>query len=193
MAVDDLKLWSDFVKGDNVAYALMYDKHVQSLYSYGMCFTKNNALVEDCIHDLFVKLFQNRHNLNKVSNIRLYLLKALKNLLYDALSKDSNRTSLENEEPVFAVEYTVEDEIIEREGETSVKKMCREMLKTLSLKQKEIIYYRFEQGLSYEEIGELVGMNAQSVQNTMQRAFKKLRENFSIGEIMLLLLYLYFG
>ena len=64
------------------------------------------------------------------------------------------------------------------------------MLKTLNPHQKEIIYYRFEEGLSYEEIGLLMEMKAQSAQNIVQRAFKKLREAFSPEDFFLFLLFL---
>ena len=79
--------------------------------------------------------------------------------------------------------------MIEREQDISQKERILEMLQTLNPHQKEIIYYRFEEGLSYEEIGTLMNMKTQSVQNNVQRAFKKLRETFSADDVLLFLLF----
>ena len=93
---------------------------------------------------------------------------------------------------ITAVSYThltIEDRMIEREQDISQKERILEMLQTLNPHQKEIIYYRFEEGLSYEEIGTLMNMKTQSVQNNVQRAFKKLRETFSADDVLLFLLF----
>lgn len=144
--------------------------------------------MEDCIHDLFVKLYQNRKNLNKTANVKFYLLTALKHQLYNALRNELDTVSLEDG-PIFRIEYTIEDRMIEREQDISQKERILEMLQTLNPHQKEIIYYRFEEGLSYEEIGTLMNMKTQSVQNNVQRAFKKLRETFSADDVLLFLLF----
>lgn len=68
--------------------------------------------------------------------------------------------------------------MIEREQDASKNERILEMLKTLNPHQKEIIYYRFEEGLSYEEIGLLMEMKAQSAQNIVQRAFKNCVKHF---------------
>ena len=188
MPIDDLTLWQRFIEGDEEAYAIIYDRHMSSLYSYGTCFTTDKCLVEDCIHDLFVKLYQNRKNLNKTANVKFYLLTALKHQLYNALRNELDTVSLEDG-PIFRIEYTIEDRMIEREQDISQKERILEMLQTLTPHQKEIIYYRFEEGLGYEEIGTLMNMKTQSVQNSVQRAFKKLRETFSADDALLFLLF----
>lgn len=188
MPIDDLTLWQHFIEGDEEAYAIIYDKYVSSLYSYGICFTIDKCLVEDCIHDLFVKLYKNRKNLKKTTNVKFYLLTALKRQLYNALRDELDTISIEDS-PVFHIEYTIEDRMIEREQDISQKERILEMLQILSPHQKEIIYYRFEEGLSYEEIGNLMNMKTQSVQNTVQRAFRKLRKTFSAEDVLLFLLF----
>ncbi len=60
----------------------------------------------------------------------------------------------------------------------------------LSPRQKEIIYYRFVEGLSYEEICQIMDMNYQSTQNLIQRSLKKLRTTFSQAEMQFVLLLL---
>ena len=189
MPTEDLILWRRFIEGDEEAYAFIYKQYVSSLYSYGVCFSTNKQLVEDCIHDLFVKIHQNRKNLKETNNIKLYLMVALKRQLFNALRKEVDYDSISEAAPVFSIEYTVEDRMIEKEQDISKSEKIREMLKTLNPHQKEIIYYRFEEGLSYEEIAILMDMKAQSAQNIVQRSLKKLRETFSPEDFFLFLLF----
>lgn len=189
MPIDDLTLWKHFIEGDEEAYACIYTQYIPFLYAYGACFTNNKCLVEDCIHDLFVKIYQNRKSLKDTDNIKLYLFVALKRQLFNAFRKEVEFVSADEVAPVFSIEYTIEDRMIEREQDSSKSEKVLQMLKTLTPHQKEIIYYRFEEGLSYDEIGVLMDMKAQSAQNIVQRSLQKLRETFSAEDLFLFFLF----
>ena len=179
----DQIIWENFLCGDDEAYTYIYREYSQALYAYGMHFTSDKGLVEDCIQDVFIKIFQNRRHLQSTDNIKLYLFIALKNKLFNIFRKDIKYSQIDSLEPVFAAEYTIEDEIIENEREQFLNEKMIRMLEVLSPRQKEIIYYRFVEGLSYEEICQIMDMNYQSTQNLIQRSLKKLRTTFSQAEM----------
>ena len=186
----DQIIWENFLCGDDEAYTYIYREYSQALYAYGMHFTSDKGLVEDCIQDVFIKIFQNRRHLQSTDNIKLYLFIALKNKLFNIFRKDIKYSQIDSLEPVFAAEYTIEDEIIENEREQFLNEKMIRMLEVLSPRQKEIIYYRFVEGLSYEEICQIMDMNYQSAQNLIQRSLKKLRTTFSQAEMQFVLLLL---
>ena len=186
----DQIIWENFLCGDDEAYTYIYREYSQALYAYGMHFTSDKGLVEDCIQDVFIKIFQNRRHLQSTDNIKLYLFIALKNKLFNIFRKDIKYSQIDSLEPVFAAEYTIEDEIIEHEREQFLNEKMIRMLEVLSPRQKEIIYYRFVEGLSYEEICQIMDMNYQSTQNLIQRSLKKLRTTFSQAEMQFVLLLL---
>lgn len=186
----DQIIWENFLCGDDEAYTYIYREYSQALYAYGMHFTSDKGLVEDCIQDVFIKIFQNRRHLQSTDNIKLYLFIALKNKLFNIFRKDIKYSQIDSLEPVFAAEYTIEDEIIENEREQFLNEKMIRMLEVLSPRQKEIIYYRFVKGLSYEEICQIMDMNYQSTQNLIQRSLKKLRTTFSQAEMQFVLLLL---
>ena len=186
----DQIIWENFLCGDDEAYTYIYREYSQALYAYGMHFTSDKGLVEDCIQDVFVKIFQNRKHLQSTDNIKLYLFISLKNKLFNIFRKDIKYSQIDSLEPVFAAEYTIEDEIIENEKEQFLNEKMIRMLEVLSPRQKEIIYYRFVEGLSYEEICQIMDMNYQSTQNLIQRSLKKLRTTFSQAEMQFVLLLL---
>lgn len=183
----DQMIWESFLCGDDEAYTYIYRQYSQALYAYGMHFTSDKGLVEDCIQDVFIKIFQNRKHLQSTDNIKLYLFIALKNKLFNVFRKDIKYYQIDSLEPVFTAEYTIEDEIIENEKEQFLNNKMIRMLDVLSPRQKEIIFYRFVEGLSYEEICQIMDMNYQSTQNLIQRSLKKLRTTFSRAEIQFVL------
>lgn len=186
----DQLIWENFLCGDDEAYTYIYRQYSQALYAYGMHFTADKGLVEDCVQDVFVKIYQNRKRLQSTDNIKLYLFISLKNKLFNVFRKDIKYSQIDTLEPVFAAEYTIEDEIIQNEKEQFLNEKMIRMLEVLSPRQKEIIYYRFVEGLSYEEICQIMDMNYQSTQNLIQRSLKKLRSTFSRAEMQFVFFFI---
>ena len=182
---EDFALWNQFLEGDEKAYLYIYKLYAQDMYSYGMLFTTNSELVKDCLHDVFIKIHRNRKKLSQVDNIRLYLLKAMKNYLFDVFEKKKELFHNDTIEPVFSPEYTIEDKIIRQEELHYQSRKIRQMLESLTPRQKEVLYYRYMKNLTYDEIGEIMQMNYQSILNLIQRSIKKLRETFAESKVYL--------
>ena len=182
---EDFALWNQFLEGDEKAYLYIYKLYAQDMYSYGMLFTANSELVKDCLHDVFVKIHRNRKKLSQVDNIRLYLLKAMKNYLFDVFDKKKELFHNDTIEPVFSPEYTIEDKIIRQEELHYQSRKIRQMLESLTPRQKEVLYYKYMKNLTYDEIGEIMQMNYQSLLNLIQRSIKKLRETFAESKVYL--------
>ena len=182
---EDFALWNQFLEGDEKAYLYIYKLYAQDMYSYGMLFTTNSELVKDCLHDVFIKIHRNRKKLSQVDNIRLYLLTAMKNYLFDVFDKKKELFHNDTIEPVFSPEYTIEDKIIRQEELHYQSRKIRQMLESLTPRQKEVLYYRYMKNLTYDEIGEIMQMNYQSILNLIQRSIKKLRETFAESKVYL--------
>ncbi len=182
---EDFALWNQFLEGDEKAYLYIYKLYAQDMYSYGMLFTTNSELVKDCLHDVFIKIHRNRKKLSQVDNIRLYLLKAMKNYLFDVFDKKKELFHNDTIEPVFSPEYTIEDKIIRQEELHYQSRKIRQMLESLTPRQKEVLYYKYMKNLTYDEIGEIMQMNYQSILNLIQRSIKKLRETFAESKVYL--------
>ncbi|MCC8155097.1 MAG: sigma-70 family RNA polymerase sigma factor [Tannerellaceae bacterium] len=170
------ELWSAFIKGNNNAFARLYELNIQDLFYYGLYFTSIDEVIKDAIQDVFVTIYSNRKNLKEVANVKVYLYVSLKNRLFAVFNKDPDYYQIDSMEPVFSLERSVEERYIDQEQETESKRNLRNMLQTLSPRQREVIYYRFTEGMSYEDICELMQMNYQSVRNLLHRSIQKIRE-----------------
>lgn len=174
--IDTNNLWIRFIEGDDKAYAELYNRYIDDLFAFGMHFTPDRESVKDCIQEVFIYLYKNRSKQRKISNIKCYLFSALKNELFDLFKKSIEYYQIETIEPVFSTEYSVEELFVEAETDRSNKAKVKELLQILSPKQNEIIYYRYVEEMSYDEIGALMHMNNQSVRNLVHRSILKVRE-----------------
>ncbi|WP_085535929.1 RNA polymerase sigma factor [Massilibacteroides vaginae] len=180
---DDQQIWDKFRSGDDKSYTYFYKKYVMDLFSYGLHFTPNRELVKDCIQDVFVKIYCNRSKLSTTDNVKLYLFIALKNTLFNVFQKDNADYHIDTLEPVFTIEFSIEDKLIREEVEEEQSYQIDQMLETLTPRQKEVVYYRYIEGMEMREVCLLMNMNYQSVQNLIQRSFKKIRTVFPSKKI----------
>lgn len=179
------ELWNSFLAGDDEAFGLLYAMYVNQLYDYGLHFTSDRERVKDCVQDLFVKLYTTRKRLPVVDHVRVYLYHSLKNILFNTLKKETDCDRIDAIELVFHAALSAESQLIETEQQTEQryerKKRIARMMKNLTPRQQEVLYYRFAEELSYEEIGRLMQMNDQSARNLIHRTIRKIR-NTAAGE-----------
>ena len=183
----DTLLWNDFIKGNEDAFRVIYNKHVQSLFKYGCHFTPDEAHVKDCIHDIFIDLAKYRSGLGTTNNIKLYLFKSLKRKIIKSLDKSGVFGSLDTEQIPFHYAISSEDELFDTESEQLRFHQLDKAMETLSPRQKEAIYLKFVSDLSYEELSKVMQLNYQSARNLVFRGLEKLRESFPKSLILFFL------
>ena len=174
----DTLLWNDFIKGNEDAFRLIYNSHVQSLFKYGCNFTHDEALVKDCIHDVFIDLSKYRSDLGTTNNIKLYLFKSLKRKIIKSLGKGEILGIMDPEKLFFHYTVSCEDEMVENEFEQQRYVLLDKAMSTLSPRQKEAIYLKFVTDLSYDELSKVMQLNYQSARNLVFRGLEKLRESY---------------
>lgn len=190
---DSKDLWNRFLKGDDKAYAQLYNRFADDLFAYGMHFTSDRESVKDCIQEIFMSLYKNRSKQRSVENVKYYLFASLKNELFDLFKKSIEYYQIETIEPVFNTEYSVEDLFVKAETDLYNKAKIREIFQLLTPRQHEVIYYRYVEEMSYEEIAQLMQMNYQSVRNLIHRSIQKVRNLMPEYVLSLLLIFQIFG
>lgn len=181
--VNEHKLWKSFKEGDLEAYALIYKMYFFVLYQYGKKISNDAELVEDSIQDLFIKIWNNRENLNTTSSIKYYLFTALRRKLLDKLKSSHAKMQSGNDfsqESLLVVEDQEEDEMFEQ------KEAVLKALNQLSTHQQKLLHLKFYKNLSNKEIAEELGITIQSVYNAVFKTLKSLREQLSIWVISML-------
>jgi RNA polymerase sigma factor (sigma-70 family) len=179
MSVDHVdSIWNSFKDGNWISYSQLYDDHYRALNNYGYKFTKDVSLIEDAIHDLFVKLWTNRSTLGSTPpSVRNYLYKALRNILFRKIKTQSRFSSLENDDYDYTFEVPCDNLLIEDEEEKLLRNTIKDILEKLPARQKEIVYLRFYEGLSYEEVAEVMVIDIHSVYKLWYKAMEGLKDS----------------
>jgi len=182
-------IWDAFKKGDWGAYTALYNEHFGLLNNYGYKFTQDISLIEDSVHDLFVRLWSTRDNLGDPVSIKNYLFKSLRHILLRKIQKKARFSERLNEDYYqFHVSYAqhppagIEDKELQRQ--------LRCIIDNLPARQQEIVYLRFYEGLSYDEIADIMSISVSSTYKLLYKALHNLQ--ISMGSSMMMsLLYLH--
>ncbi|OHX67683.1 RNA polymerase sigma factor [Flammeovirga pacifica] len=185
------KHWKALKENDDAnALKYFYDQYIKLLYKYGYHFCQDAALVEDCVQDLYLRLWEKRRSLGETDNVKLYLMVSLKRSIFEKLKKNNKVTSDDQIEDTFDVSFTMEESIIHSETDKINKDKLLKTLASLSGRQKEVIYLRFYNGFTPEEVSEVMNISNQSVRNLQASALKKMRNNMGDGLNLLLIGFL---
>jgi RNA polymerase sigma factor (sigma-70 family) len=171
-AKEDILLWESFRKGDREAFGALFRTHYELLYRYGGKFTPDANLLEDCIQELFIELWQAKSRTPVVS-VRAYLLKSLKYKLLKAYRKSRRTQPLGPADTIFVLSH--ENLLIAGEEDADRKRRLLAAFEKLTDRQKEIIYLKYYQNLSYEEVSEIMNINYQVARNLLYQAIKSLK------------------
>lgn len=186
-------IWDSFLSGNKEAYTLIYNRYAQSMYLYGIHLCKNSEIVEDCIHDIFVKLYTDRHKLPPVKSIKQYLLTSLRNTIYNQLNKKNTEFNLDiSDTSLLPKEQCVEERFIQQEEINSQKVILKKIDQLLTDRQKQAIYLRYIENLPFNEIAQMMNITVQTAKNIIQEAFKKIRTSLPKNTYIIPLIFALF-
>lgn len=171
---DDQAVWNAFQNGDRKAFEHIYKKYSKTLVVYGIRIAEEKQIVQDCIQDLFIELWDGRERLSNVDSLKFYLLKSLrykiirhfKSRQLDDLNDPDNYVDGEN----FEVLKVREENILYQSRKLSA------AIALLPKRQREAIHLRYLQEMSNEEVARIMGVNYQSACKFIYTALKSLKE-----------------
>ena len=195
---ENIVLWDEFRHSNlnNDAFRKLYELFVDDLYRYGYNLVRNKELIEDCLHELYLHLYNHRTQLGATDNIRFYLYKALRRRITDNLKK---LNKFDSEDYIFDnVDFLIqshESQLINEELHDRKKQLVIIELNKLPKRQKEILYLIYMKGLTYIQASEVMEITMKSVYNTVNIAIATLRnylrESFKREGLLCLLLVIF--
>ncbi|HUR31767.1 MAG TPA: sigma-70 family RNA polymerase sigma factor [Saprospiraceae bacterium] len=186
---EETKHWQSIKEGDIASLQALYDHYVDSMYSYGMTLCHDEDKVKDCIHDLFLYLWEGRKNFAIPASGKAYLFVSLRRRIFDKGSKLQSMTgSLDQITEADFLSKGHEEHWIKLEEDSLQQQKLDSALARISERQREIIHMKYYQQLEYEEIAQIMELNYQSARNLVNRALIALRKEMLLI-VMLLLMF----
>lgn len=190
----DIRLWKELVQGNDQALGQLMHCYFKALLNYGFKFVKDDALVKDCIQEIFIDLWNSRERVAEPAHVKAYLLVSLRR----KITRNRRPVHLADapfnaidDDYAFSIEFSPEWWMIREETLARKAQKISEMLDALPARQREVIYLKYYQELSREEISAMLNITPQTVSNLLQMAYGQLRKRFSPSAISTLLALLF--
>ncbi|GGH39767.1 RNA polymerase sigma factor [Dyadobacter endophyticus] len=191
---EDRVLWQDFLAGEVRAFEKLMSDNFRLLFRYGSKFSKDRELVKDSIQDLFMILWEKRDNLSPDAAVKPYLMASLRRLMHRQVSSRTwvGGEALQDEDDYFEIEFSVEDDYIRNEATNTRTLQLQKLLNALPRRQKEVVYLKFFQELSRDQIAEVMAVSPQTVSNLLQIAIRHLKAHWKAEFLIFFLLHFLF-
>jgi RNA polymerase sigma factor (sigma-70 family) len=188
----EVVLWASLKQGEWEAYTELYNIYFLPLSNYGHKFTRDRTLIEDATHDLFVRLWSSRQQLGDPVSVKNYLFKAMRNIILRKMKVRDRMTDLEGQQyPVyFPIAFTQNPAPADLESR-ELRARLQTYINGLPPRQQEIVYLRFYEGLSYEEIADIMSISINSTYKLLYKALHNLHA--ALGDLPPAILVFFFG
>jgi len=175
-------LWILLKQGDYQAFEVIYRQVYPIMYRYALRIIPGTSLADQSIQNVFVRVWESRERLSEVENPQAYLLSSLRRELLVEKRHSPKLLYLSDGLPLFS--YSPQDIKFQQEDAQLCQKTIARALNTLPERQREAIYLRFYEGLTLQEVADIMEVRGQSVQNFVYRGLVTLRENEALRGIM---------
>ncbi|MGB7842137.1 MAG: RNA polymerase sigma-70 factor [Salinimicrobium sp.] len=173
-------------RGNEKAFEKLYEKYRDDIFTYSKALVRSQYAAEEIMQEVFLKLWLNAENLAPELSLRSYLFTICRNLSFDFLRKAANNRKLQ-QEIFFSVERTqVPQELLNQEYDLLKKRAISE----LPPKRRRIFEMSRNEGKTYSDISDELGISVSTVKTQMSEALQFLKKYLQLHTDLTFLLVL---
>jgi RNA polymerase sigma factor (sigma-70 family) len=147
------------------------------LFRFALRFLGNEEEAKDVVQDVFIKVWNGRHQTKEVHNWEAWCMRVTRNLSLDRI-RLMNRKSTRPIEDSYELHHA---DLTPHEsteiGESMIK--IAEMIAALPEKQRQVIHLRDVEGYTYQEICDILELDMNQVKVNLFRARNAVRERMT--------------
>ena len=170
-----------YVKGNNCAFDELLNRTQSKLFTYIMFVVRDHDLADDIFQETFVKVITKlqQGQYTDSGKFLFWLTRIAHNCIMDWYRTQNGRhlvepnedNNLENLQGASVLDIDHESELVNEQVLRDVKKM----MEALPAPQREVVYMRYYQQLSFKEIAELTGVSINTSLGRMRYALINMR------------------
>jgi len=191
--VSDEALALLYVKGDNRAFDELLSRTQTKLFTYIMFVVRDHDIADDIFQETFVKVITKLQQglYTDSGKFQFWITRIAHNCIMDWYRQQqanhiievNEDNDLQNLKSASVMDTNKEAEMINEQVLIDIKKM----MNTLPAPQREVVYMRFFQQLSFKEIADLTGVSINTSLGRMRYALINLRKMAKENKIELAL------
>ncbi len=179
MASDpDATLMVAFQAGDESAFRALFEKYGRSMVGYCNHFVRDPARAEELAQDVFLNLHRSAARYQPSARFKTFLYRIASNLCLNELRRGEHGARRELDRSPHGVEEASDLDAFPADVAdpeqvavgTALEKAFRELLVRLPEKQRAALVMARLEGLSYEEIADVLGTTVSAVKSLVHRA-----------------------
>lgn len=181
--ITDLMLIESFRKGSIDAYEELLERYESKVYNLAMRFTRNHEDAEEVLQDVFTTLYQKLEGFQGKSAFSSWLYRIIVNAAFMKLRKrkQNNTISIEDLAPTIRQQQVEKEHSISNRSDLlSINKEMRDIidsaLNKLPDQYRAVFVLRDVDGLSNQEVGEILDLSIPAVKSRLHRSRLMLRK-----------------
>lgn len=178
--IPDKDILLDLVNGDTEAFSILVDRYKNRLLNFVYRFVRDYDVAEDIVQETFLRVFRKRRDYKAIANFSTWIFTIAGNLAKSELRRRKRWRFLsidatDEEERTF----DIQDPGMRPDRVTAVRMLnesVQESIDRLQIKYREALILRDVEGMSYQQIAEIIGVPVGTVKSRVNRARLKLQK-----------------
>jgi RNA polymerase sigma-70 factor (ECF subfamily) len=162
--------------GDAAAFDRVVDTYFDTLVRFAVTFLHARDTAEDVVQTVFVRIWAGHETWRPTVGIRAYLFRAVRNQSFTELTRTRAESRTQSIVERAGDIPPTADDILERDERMIA---LRAALAGLAERRRTALRLRFEEELSYADVGTVLGVSEKAAQELVSRAVGTLRARLS--------------
>lgn len=171
---DNTKLIQELKSGNTSAYTFLVEQYNQKLCVYAFSLSHDHSLAQDIVQNVFIRVWNQRHNLKSEFVIQRFLYKLTYNEFIDQYRKMKSTMLLEKKY-IDALDLILEDD--NKPRLEKLIEIVKQEIENLPPKCKQTFLLSKQEGLTNNEIAEYQNVSIKTVEAQITKAFSIIRKN----------------
>lgn len=173
LELSDKELMIRLNRGDVSAFKILYDRFVRRVFSMAYRFSRNYETSRDITQEVFLRLYQKRMLYKPEISFNTFFYKLTYNCILNYIRDHKDKLNLDDSTNYnFSTNSTPEQATIANELAKNIEKRLSE----LPHNQKTAFILNKIEGLSYEEVSEIMETNINTIKSLIHRATMSILE-----------------
>lgn len=178
----DEQLAIAYINGDNKAFDMLLARNQNKLYSYIMFVVRDTNIADDVFQDTFVKVITKlrQGSYSATGKFSAWLMRIAHNIIIDLYRSQKHENIVEptvdndlsNIVSSKLLDSNIETQFISEQNIAEAKKL----MEALPATQREVVFMRFYQQMSFKEIAEATGLSINTALGRMRYAVLNMRK-----------------